>query len=107
MRAARAREPLGVADPGAVHGDPQPAGRARGGRRDGRLDLAGAGHVGGGEARALAELGRERRAAIGVQIGDQHVRAALVQRPRRRLAESRRAADDECSCSLDLHEREP
>ena len=107
VRAAWAGEALGVADPGAVHRDPQPAQGERGGGRDRRLDLVGVGHVRGGEGRALAELGRELRAELGVEIGDQHVRAAREERARRRLTEARRTADDERSCSLNLHEPEP
>ena len=70
---------------------------ACGRERDGRLELLGLRDVGGGELRALAELGDERLAARGVEIGDDDVRAARVQRPRGRLAEARGAADDERS----------
>ena len=102
VRAAAAREPLGVADARAADADAQAAGR-RGGRLDGALQLRGVGDVGGDEARALAERSGERLAARRVEIGDDDVRAALVQRPRRRLAEPRGASDDERACPVDPH----
>ena len=42
-----------------------------------------------------AELLAQRLAPLGVDVGDRHDRAALVQRAHRRLAEPRRPADDE------------
>ena len=95
VRPARAGEPLGVADARAVDRDPQAAGRLRRGARDRCLELLGLRHVGGGEGSALAQLGGERLAARGVEVGDEDVRAALVQCPRGRFAETRGAADHE------------
>ena len=77
MRAAAAREPLGVADARALHRDPQPAGRLRRGI-DGGLQLRRVRDVGGDEARALAQLARQRLAARRVEVGDDDVRAVLV-----------------------------
>ncbi len=93
VRAARARKLLGPADAGAAHGDAQPAIRRRG-LLYGRLHLALLAHVAGYELDA--ELGGERGALLGVDVGDRDDRALLVQASHGSLAETRGAADDDC-----------
>jgi len=95
VRATRAGEPLGVTDAGAVNRDPQAAGRVRRGERDGLVELLGPRDVGRGELRALAEFRDERLAANRVQVGDEDVRAATVQRTGRGLAQPGGTPDDE------------
>ena len=106
VRAALGGGALRPADAGAAHAHPQAAVRRRGlGDRGAHLLLVG--HVARHERRALAELVRERRALLLVQVGDRHDGAARVQRPRRRLAEARRAARHDRSCALWSHSGEP
>ena len=69
MGALLAGGPLRPADPGAADGDPQPALGRRGGV-DRRLDRLGLHHVRLDEAGALAQLGREGLALLGVHVGD-------------------------------------
>ena len=57
---------------------------------DRRLHLRLLAHVAGDELEP--ELGAERLALLGVDVGDRHVRAARVQRANRRLAETGGAA---------------
>ena len=81
-------------DSGAAHADPQAA-VALGGGADRGLDRLGLGHVRLDEARPPAQLGGERGALLGGEIGDHHRGARFVQRPHGRRAEPRRAAGDE------------
>jgi hypothetical protein len=100
--AALADRPLGPADARAVHRDAQLA-RQLGGGVDGGLDLVGLRHVGLDELDAGAQLGGQRVALLGVDVGDGDLGALGVQAPRGRLTQPGGAADDQCSCSLDVH----
>ena len=64
----------------------------------GGLDRLRLHHVGLDETGAVAQLGRECLALLGVQVGDDHVSAGVMQAPDGRLPEPGRAAADECSC---------
>jgi hypothetical protein len=55
-----------------------------------------ASHEGG----AIAKLGRELFALVGVDVGDRDVRATLVERAHGRLAETRRPAGHNRACIL-------
>ena len=70
---------------------------------DRRLDLLCLEHVRLDEADAVAELARQRRALVGVEVGDHDGGAVGVQAARGRLAEARGPADDECVDGLRLH----
>ena len=50
-----------------------------------------------------AELARDRRAAIGLEVGDDDLRALAGQHPGRALAEAGSAAGDDEYLALDLH----
>jgi hypothetical protein len=102
MRAALGDRALGPADARAVDRDPQ-AVAVLGRRRDRRLDLVGLGHVGRDEAGGVAQLGGERLALLGVDVGDGDAGALGLQAAARRLAQARGAAHDEGSGSFDAH----
>jgi hypothetical protein len=63
--------------------------------------------VGVHELCPLAQLGGKRFAPLGVEIGHDDVRAALVQRARGGLAEPGRSPDDERACTVDSHGAQP
>ncbi len=70
-------------------------------------DLRLVGDVALDERRPLAELRRQRLALLRIQVRDRDLRAALVQRACRRLAQPGRASGNDCSASLDPHGGEP
>ena len=61
-------------------------------------------HVALDEAGLRAELLRQRLAPVGLQVGDDDVGAARVQRPHRAFAEARRAAGDDERAGLQIHD---
>ena len=77
VRPLLAGGPLGPADPRAADRDPQAA-LGLGGGVDRGLDRLGLHHVRLDEPSPLAELGGERLALLGVQVGDHDRRAAVV-----------------------------
>ena len=93
VRALGAGELLRPAGARAADGDPQAALASARGLLHGRLDLALLAHVAGDELQA--ELGRERLALLGVDVGDRHDRALAVQGAHGRLAEPGGPADDD------------
>ena len=99
VRAGRARDLLGPADSRAAHRDAQLA--VAGGRLHGRCDRLAVRHI--ADHRFGAELPCNRERAVGVDVGDRHVRAALRECPCRRLAEARASADDQCPGTFDPH----
>jgi hypothetical protein len=71
-----ARRPLRPSDARAADRDPE---AVLGGELNGRLHLLGVGHVRRDEPCALAQLGGERLALRGADVGDRHARSALVE----------------------------
>ncbi len=102
MRTAAASKPLGVPDPRALDGDPQPAGRICG-RIDGSLHLLLAHDIGMHEPRRLPKLCRKRLTPICVEISDHDERAARMQSPSRSLAKPGGAAHNQRACAFDPH----